>query len=98
MKLARSSQTCALGAAICGAVVAGAKAGGYADFAAAQGRMTGLKREVYRPDPRAHGAYGKLYALYRQLHDAFGTRTWNGNLHNIMKELLEIRSAARGKD
>ncbi|MDB6021348.1 MAG: araB, partial [Pedosphaera sp.] len=41
MKLSRSGQTCALGAAIAGAVVAGKKAGGYDSFAPAQAAMTG---------------------------------------------------------
>jgi L-ribulokinase len=95
MKVARSAQTCALGAAICGAVAAGAKAGGYGDFAAAQQRMTGLRPRVFAPDAKAHEVYGQLYALYRQLHDAFGTTAWQGNLHNVMKELLEVRAAAR---
>jgi len=50
---------------------------------------------VYRPRREAHQVYARLYALYRQLHDAFGTRDWSGNCHNVMKELLEVRSAAR---
>ena len=95
MKVSRSAQTCALGAAIAGAVVAGRKAGGYGSFAAAQRAMTGLKRKVFRPDPKAHAVYQELYALYRQLHDAFGTRAWQGNLHNVMKKLLEIRGRVR---
>jgi hypothetical protein len=28
----------------------------------------------------------------KMLHDAFGTKEWNGNLHDVMKELLAIRS------
>ncbi|HOX07160.1 MAG TPA: ribulokinase [Planctomycetota bacterium] len=93
MKVAASSQTCALGSAICGAVAAGC----YPDFAAAQARMTGLKPKVFSPKPSAHETYRKLYALYRQLHDAFGTREWQGNLHNVMKDLLAVRAAARGE-
>jgi L-ribulokinase len=95
MKIARSAQTCALGAAMAGAVVAGKKAGGYASFRAAQIAMSGLKRKVYRPDRKSHAVYKRLYELYRQLHDAFGTTAWQGNLHNVMKQLLEIRSEAR---
>jgi L-ribulokinase len=91
MKVSRSAQTCALGSAIAGAVVAGA----HKDFARAQKAMTGLKAKIYRPNPKAHAVYRKLYPLYRRLHDAFGTKTWNGNLHDIMKQLIEIRSAAR---
>ena len=91
MKISRSAQTCALGAAIAGAVVAGA----HKDFAAAQRAMTGLKPKVYRPNPKAHATYKQLYALYKQMHDAFGTREWSGNLHGVMKSLIEIRSRVR---
>ena len=91
MKVSRSAQTCALGAAIAGAVVAGT----HKDFASAQKAMTGLKPKIYQPDPKAHVVYRELYALYKTLHDAFGTREWNGNLHGVMKKLIEIRSRVR---
>ena len=91
MKVSRSAQTCALGAAIAGAVVAGAHRG----YAAAQKAMTGLKPHVFRPDARRHKTYRALYPLYRKLHDAFGTREWQGNLHDVMKGLLEIRAQVR---
>ena len=95
MKVSRSAQTCALGAAITGAVVAGRKAGGYAGVPAAQKAMTGLKKKVYRPNPAAHRVYTELYGLYRQLHDAFGTKDYAGRLHNVMKDLLAIRAKVR---
>ena len=95
MKISRSAQTCALGAAIAGAVVAGKRAGGYANFAAAQEAMTGLRSKAYKPDAAAHGVYKELYGLYKQLHDAFGTADWKGNCHNVMKRLLDIRAGAR---
>jgi L-ribulokinase len=95
MKLSRSAQTCALGSAMAGAVAAGKKAGGHATFAAAQKAMSALKPKVYKPRPAAHKVYVKLYAVYRQLHDALGTTAWRGNLHNVMKDLLAIRNAAR---
>ena len=91
MRVSRSAQTCALGAAIAGAVVAGA----YKDYATAQAKMTGLKPRSFKPNLRHHEVYLQLYSLYRQLHDAFGTTTWQGNLHGLMKELLEIRNRAR---
>jgi L-ribulokinase len=91
MKTSRSAQTPALGSAIAAAVVSGA----HPDFASAQKAMTGLKLKVFEPDPAAHAVYRELYAIYRTLHDAFGTRTWNGNLHDIMKRLIDIRSRAR---
>ena len=95
MKISRSPQTCALGAAIAGAVVAGKKAGGYSSVPAAQKAMTGLKKIVYKPNPKAQTVYKPLYELYKQLHDAFGTSQWKGNLYNVMKQLLDIRTKAR---
>ncbi len=91
MKISRSAQTCALGSAVAAAVVAGA----YKDYASAQKAMTGLKPKVYKPNPKAHAVYRELYKLYKQLHDAFGTRRWKGNLHGVMKKLIEIRSRVR---
>ncbi len=88
MKVSRSAQTCALGSAIAAAVVAGA----HKDFAVAQKAMTGLKPRVFKPNPKAQAIYKQLYLLYHQLHDAFGTT--NGNLHGVMKQLLEVRKAA----
>ncbi len=95
MKVSRSGQTCALGSAIAGAVVAGKKAGGYDSYAEAQKAMTGLKPRVFKPDPARHAVYKELYTLYRELHDAFGTESWTGNLSNVMKQLIQIRDRAR---
>ncbi len=95
MYISRSSQTCALGSAIAGAVVAGKKAGGYGSFKTAQAAMTGLKKRVFKPNPKARKVYAELYPLYRKVHDAFGTKEWDGNLHDVMKRLLKIRVQAR---
>ena len=95
IRISRSAQTCALGAAIAGAVVAGKRAGGHDTFAAAQKAMTGLKPVVFKPNPKAHAVYGRLYGLYRRLHDAFGTREGDGSLYDVMKELIRIRDQAR---
>ena len=91
MKVSRSAQTCALGSAIAGAVVAGV----HKDFASAQAAMTGLKPKVFKPNPEAHAIYRQLYALYRRLHDAFGTQQGGGSLYEVMKELIRIRNEAR---
>jgi L-ribulokinase len=61
----------------------------------AQKRMTGLKPTVYKPNPKAHAVYKELYALYKQLHDAFGMKQSNGNLYGVMKKLIEIRDKVR---
>jgi L-ribulokinase len=95
MKVARSAQTCALGSAIAGAVAAGAERGGFAGFAEGQAAVCGIKPKVYRPDPGRHKVYRELYRLYRQLHDALGTKSWTGNLHNVMKDLLALRDVQR---
>jgi L-ribulokinase len=91
MKIARSAQTCALGAAIAAAVAAGGRAGGYDNFEDAQAAMCGLKETIYKPIPENHKVYQRLYALYRQLHDAFGLKDWSGAMANVMKELLKIK-------
>jgi L-ribulokinase len=91
MKISRSAQTCALGAAMAGAVVAGV----HKDFPSAQKAMGALKPKVFQPDPKAHLVYEQLSALYKQLHDAFGVASWQGSLYRVMKELIEIRSSAR---
>jgi L-ribulokinase len=91
MKISRSAQTCALGAAIFGAVVGGA----YRKVGAAQRRMTGVKGEVYRPRKSAAGAYAELYALYKQMHDTFGTPRHAEALGHVMKTLITIRERTR---
>jgi len=90
LELSRSAQTCALGAAMAGAVVAG----GHADFAAAARAMTGVRPRRFAPDPRRAAVYARLFGLYRRLHDAFGRRADAANLYAVMKDLLAIRDAA----
>ena len=92
MKVSRSAQTCALGAAMFGAVAAGH----FANAAEAQVKMSGLKDVLYTPNPQNTRVYDRLYALYRKLHFAFGTRTYTESLYPVMKELLEIKRAALG--
>jgi L-ribulokinase len=81
-----------------GAVVAGGANGGYATFSEAQAAMTGVKKRTFKPDPKAHAVYVEMYKLYRQLHDAFGTKKRSGSLYNVMKDLLVLRDRLlRGK-
>jgi len=93
MKISRSAQSCALGACIAGAVVAGKNADGYDDFSDAQAAMCGIKDVTYQPSPENHRVYQKLYTLYKQLHDAFGLPDWSGKMTNVMKELLNIKDS-----
>jgi L-ribulokinase len=95
MKVSRSDQTCALGAALFGAVAAGREAGGFESVAEAQAALCGVKDRVYKPMAEHTAVYAELYGLYRKLHDAFGTAAWTGNLHSVMKDLLAIRDRQR---
>lgn len=91
MKISSSAQTCALGAAICGAVVGGA----YQKIEQAAKKMTSLKETVYRPNRSAVKVYAQLYELYMALHDTFGTGHYQGRLNHLLKQLIAIRHAAR---
>ena len=90
MRVAGSSQACALGGAVSAAVVAGV----YSDFATAQKKMTSLKPVRYKPNAKRRAAYEKIYALYRELHDAFGGVQKKADLSGVMKKLIEIKSDA----
>ncbi len=92
MRVSRSSQTCALGAAIFGAVAAGPEAGGYATAEEAQAAMTGVKDVKYEPIPENQAVYAELYALYRRVHDSFGVAGAVDSLADVMKKLLEIKA------
>ena len=91
MKISRSPQTCALGAAMFGAVAGGA----FKTVQAAQKKMTGIKPTVYKPNKKAAAVYAQLYALYRELHDSFGVANHRQSLYHVMKELIGIRDAVR---
>lgn len=90
MKVSQSEQTCALGAAIFGAAVAGV--GNVADI---QSRVTATREKVYHPIPENQAVYAEMYQLYHTLHDAFGTATWSGHVNHVMKRLLDIRERQR---
>ena len=91
MYVAGSEQTCALGSAISAAVLAGPNKGGHADFSTAQQAMTSLKPIQYDPVPENQKVYQQLFALYRELHDAFGGVNRQVDLAAVMKELIRIR-------
>lgn len=93
MKLSRSAQTCALGAAIFGAVAGGT----YRTTADAQQAMTGIKDVVYQPIPAHVKIYAELYEIYGALHDAFGKTGLKPDLEGVMKRLIAIRQEARTK-
>ncbi len=90
LHVAASGQTSALGAAMHGAVAAGAAAGGYDSLTEAAARMAGLRDERYLPISENQAIYQKLYEEYRILHDYFG----RGD-NDVMKRLKAIRRAAK---
>lgn len=98
VQLSRSAQTCALGAAVAGAVVAGSDAGGHASFGAAVAAMTGVRAEVFAPVPAHRETYDRLYALYRRMHDAFGVAGAAESLFGVMKTLLDLRDEVLRSD
>jgi L-ribulokinase len=89
IKIAASDQTVALGAAMWGAVAAGAAAGGYDTIEAAAKKMARLRRETFRPNPANHKAYEALFAEYERLHDLFGR---GGD--TVMKTLKSMKRRA----
>ena len=95
VSVTKSQQTCALGAAIAGAVVAGKSAGGYDHFADAIPRMASPADKTFTPNPQAVEVYNKLYPLYRRLHDSFGLPNHSDALGDIIKKLLALRDAAK---
>ena len=95
--ISRSAQTCALGAAMAGAVVAGAEAGGHDTFPDAVDAMTGVRDVVFEPDADRAAVYDRLFGHYRRLHDAFGVAGSSGDLADVMKDLLDLRDAVRGE-
>ena len=96
MKVSKSEQTPALGAAIFAAVSAGEQISGFKDIYAAQEVMTGTK-DIFNPIPENYKTYKRIYSIYRQLHDGFGTKSWSGNMYNVMKDLLDIRDNVSSK-
>lgn len=87
MRVSRSTQSCALGAAIAAAVIAGE----HRDFSTAQAAMTGLLEVSYQPIEANQAVYNRLYASYRTLHDAFGGVASDGDMGTVMKQLLALK-------
>jgi L-ribulokinase len=91
MKVSRSAQTCALGAAIFGAIVGGV----HANVEDAQRKITGVKKQVYQPNKNGAAVYAELYSIYKSLHDAFGIPGQRDTLDRVMKDLIAIRNRVR---
>jgi L-ribulokinase len=90
IKIADSKQTPALGAAMFGAVAAGAAKGGYDSIVDAAKQMARVREETFKPIPENVAIYEKLYQEYNHLHDYFGR-----GANDVMKRLKAIRDEAQ---
>lgn len=81
--VAESEQTCALGAAMQGAVAAGV----YPDIQSASRKMVRRPKRVFKPDQKAGRIYDRLYQEYLKLHDQFGR-----DAGSVMKVLKGLRT------
>ncbi|MCA0756800.1 ribulokinase [Paenibacillus sp. N4] len=86
IKVTASRQTPALGAAMFGAVAAGADKGGFDSIVEAAQKMARVREETFKPIPENVSVYEKLYAEYDQLHDYYGR-----GANDVMKRLKAIK-------
>lgn len=86
IKVAASKQTPALGAAMFGAVAAGADKGGYDSIVEAAEKMARIREDSYLPIPENVAIYELLFQEYSKLHDYFGRGE-----NNVMKHLKAIK-------
>ncbi|MEO9174400.1 MAG: ribulokinase [Gaiellales bacterium] len=91
IEVASSRQTPALGAAIFGAVAAGAAIGGYDSILTAASRMTRPAEEIFEPLAANHSIYTQIYGEYRRMHDLFGRSD------DLMKTLKRIQHDVSGQ-
>lgn len=89
IKIADSFHTPALGAAMFGAVSAGAANGGFDSIHEATKKMARIKEQVIEPIPENVIIYEKLYQEYVLLHDYFGSGE-----NDVMKRLRAIRASS----
>jgi L-ribulokinase len=87
IRIAASVQTAALGAAMFGAVAAGAEAGGYGSIEEAALHMARVKEETFKPVAAHTQLYDQLYAEYVMLHDYFGKQE-----SRLMKKLKALKN------
>lgn len=79
-------QTPAVGAAMFGAVAAGAQAGGYDSIYDAAKNMARMKKHKIQPQKNNAEKYDILYQEYKRLHDYFGRGE-----NQVMKKLKKLR-------
>jgi L-ribulokinase len=89
VRVAATRQGSARGAAMVAAVAAGE----FPSVMAAQEKLCDFHGDPYLPREQAQAVYNRLYAQYKQLHDAFGGVDGHP-LGDVMKTLLDIRDDA----
>ena len=87
IKVSKSSQAAALGAAIIATVAAGESNHGYNSFEDAVKAMAKLKDKKYIPNEKKRELYQKVYGEYKHLYKEFGT-----GMMKTMKSLKNIRN------
>ena len=85
VELAGSPQVPARGSALFAAVAAGV----YPSILEAARSLTPAPAATFKPDPARHDLYGRLYGIYRFLHDTLGR-----DHPEVLRELKSIRTSA----
>ncbi len=93
IRISASKQAPALGAALFGAVAAGADRGGYDSIENASLHMARLQDKIYIPNADYVKRYDTLFQEYKILHDYFGKGE-----NNVMKRLKVIKNNAMRAD
>lgn len=88
IKVAASTQTAALGAAMYAAVAAGKEKGGYDSVEQAARAMSRIKETSFHPILEHVAIYEKLYSEYRKLQSYFGTQ------NDVMHTLKQLKAQA----
>lgn len=91
IKIADSTHTAAVGAAMFAAVAAGKENGGYDSVVEAAKQMARVRDVTIKPIAENVQVYDKLYAEYSKLHDYFGRGE-----NDVMKHLKSLKEEARG--
>jgi len=86
-----STNSCALGAAIFGALVAGKRNGGYDSIQEAVAVMAPMPSDKFEPDLKAKEKYDYMFKIYCELHDFFGLGE-----NRIMKKLRMMKRDLSG--
>jgi L-ribulokinase len=94
IKIARQLLTCpAVGSAMHGAVAAGRAVGGYDTIFEAAQKMGQVQKQAYRPQPKNHEVYDRLFKEYQVLHDYFGR-----GANDVMKRLKALQAAQQARN